>query len=353
MKTIKRTKDEWIVILPIVNLRLSSLVNNEFRIDRVTFLTAKRLKNIQKRLKLPRPLTKIKQFLFANKLLTENSTLAYLFMSGEIENFQHKAYKIVEDELSIFSASLVGYTKRSYFIAPRIQGFNVSHLQNNLFIGRKTNSLASSSSVKDMTSHLSLDTFWLRMAKKNFFIKALKIIRGTIKVEGGWKNSLTRALKLIGKSKTTRNVADAFLWNMIAMEMLTTVQGDKYTEVLPERLESILGWVGDWKQSPYLEAIKDLYQKRCQYVHDGNSDNITINDLIFSDELVCNLINNVIRNHNIFKSKESVIKFAEKVKAEHILGIKSKTRPKNLNYWKLMYSTKDLKNSQKMSGLDI
>ena len=79
-------------------------------------------------------------------------------------------------------------------------------------------------------------------------------------------------------------------------------------------------------------------------MHDGNDSNIEIKDLLFTDDLLLNIMLNLIAHHKIFNSKNDVIEFTKKVAAEHVLGIvgdKSNIRPKTLRFLSKYYSDED------------
>jgi hypothetical protein len=162
-------------------------------------------------------------------------------------------------------------------------------------------------------------------------------------VKRSWKNDLKRAATLIGQSHCSIDITQSFLWNMIALEILLT-QHDRhrrYTDILPERIEAFLGWIGFWDTDNYTERIAEVYGKRCDFVHAGKREHITVEDLLFTDDLLYNLLFNLIHHINHFPSREAVIDFADKVKAEHTLGIKSRVRPKTLTFVSHHYSPKD------------
>jgi hypothetical protein len=130
---------------------------------------------------------------------------------------------------------------------------------------------------------------------------------------------------------------------MIALELLLTKQGDKVNETLPTRAEAFLGWTGFWAVENFADRIQKIYGKRCKLVHQGERDLIKRKDLLFTDDLLFNLLVNIVGHHLIFSNKESIIEFSNKVQAEHLLGVKPKTRPKTLHYVHNYYSEEILR----------
>lgn len=149
-------------------------------------------------------------------------------------------------------------------------------------------------------------------------------------------------LILASKSQSTDDLAQAFLLNVIALETILTAEGDSIQDALPAPAEALLGWVGFWEMDQYTERIRDLYRKRCRLVHDGRLDDITVEDLLFSDDLLFNLLLNLARHPSIFCDTDSIRRFAEKVQAERSLGIRSRLRPTTLSLFSQQYSPQDL-----------
>jgi hypothetical protein len=180
-----------------------------------------------------------------------------------------------------------------------------------------------------------------RVPQEVFFLRLLRILNDDIKVWRSWRHDLERASVLIGQSQCSSDIAQGFLWNVIALELLLSERGDKYTDILPKRAESFLGWVGFWQTDNYADKIAEIYKKRCDFVHRGRREDITVEDLLFTDDLLCNLLLNLVRHIDRFPCKQAVIDFSQKVEAEHILGVKPQVRPKRLMFMSRTYSQHD------------
>jgi len=68
---------------------------------------------------------------------------------------------------------------------------------------------------------------------------------------------------------------------------------------------------------------------------------VTVEDLLFVDDIMVNLLWNILSHPKLFRSKEDVIEFGRKVEAERILGIKPRVRPKSLQYISRKYTEQD------------
>ena len=330
---------EWVFIVPISGVKLTESVNNEFKINRVLLVSKEKLPRIRSRLGLPTPVSQMHSRY--KEYFSSSDTFAVVRQSGELKNTKNYCRKLVQDELSILSLSKVGYERRRFGSYPSIRGEPTKGMVSDFLIDVNDSRVSLGSKIVGHHNTLVMSGLWKGYQKNNFFLKYLKIIRGETNIESGWKNDLERAGILIGQSQCSSDLAQSFLWNMIALEMLLTRQGDKYLDVLPKRIEAFLGWVGFWEYENYEEKIKSAYKKRCALVHNGKRELIAVEDLLFTDDLLLNLLINLIQHIKIFKSKDDVIDFSNKVEAEHLLGVTPRVRPKSLQFSSRHYTEDD------------
>lgn len=330
---------EWSFVVPVSGVRLSKSVNNEFRIKRVLLVAKEKLPHIRKRLGLPEQISKMhKRY---KEFFVSADTFAVIRHSGVPQETKSTCRKIIQDELSILALSQLGFQRRRFGSHPSIKGFPTSGKVTDLIMNTQDARSIIGGRLLGSFTPLHLDQRWKKYQKKVFYTKYLSILNEEIKVSKSWRKELERAAILLGQSQCSNDLTQSFLWNMIALELLLTRQGDKYTEVLPKRIEAFLGWVGFWDVDNYSDRIKEVYKKRSAFVHDGRRENITIKDLLFTDDLLLNLIVNLIQHIKLFESKDKVIEFSRKIEAEYILGVKPKIRPKTLQFISRHYTEKD------------
>jgi len=334
---------QWCFIAPLSGLRLTNAVKKEFTVSRVTFVDREKLPRIGRRLGIPLRNQEIKkQIIESNYYDAANAqTFALLRYTGTPAELSKKCLRLLKDELDILAMSQLGFGKRRFNSHPSLKGDQNSGKISYLFFDPNSPARVYNNQLTGKFGFLDLDYSWKRYHQKVFYFKLLKVLNKQIPVSDSWSEHLKRAAVMIGQSQCSNDIAQSFLWNMIVLEMLLTEQGDKYSEALPKRIEAFLGWVGYWSVLDYEKRIKDIYHKRCKFVHDGLRDKIEIADLLFTDDLLLNLMVNLVNHIQIFSSKEAVINFADKVEAEHILGIKSKVRPKTLQFFSRSYTDDD------------
>jgi len=331
---------KWIFIVPVSGVILTDDVNNEFWIKRVLLVAQKKLPRIRRRLGIPQRISDLKRS-YATRFFDSAQTFAVLWHSGRSNELKNKCRRIVKDELSLLAVSQLGYSKRRFGSCPVIEGEPTMAKINHLLINTEDTRRILEGRLIGKFEDLVLNGSWKEFHKGAFFYRLLRILKDDIRVSRSWRDDLERAAILVGQSQCSSDVAQSFLWNMIALELLLTEQGDKYTDALPKRIEAFLGWVGFWETDNYADKIADVYKKRCVFVHDGRREDITIQDLLFTDDLLYNLLFNLIHHIDRFPSKQAVIDFSRKVEAEHILGVKSRVRPKTLTFVSRKYSQRD------------
>lgn len=131
----------------------------------------------------------------------------------------------------------------------------------------------------------------------------------------------------------------SFLWNMVALEMLQTRdERGEMLDILPRRVGALLDWSPYWKRDNCEERIKNAYKKRNALLHQGRRDEVTDQDLAFTDHILVNVLTNLVSHPKLFSSKDAFVEFSQKVEAQRTLSVKQpRVRPKTL---KLIRPTK-------------
>ncbi len=326
---IENQNGTWVFLAPISNLILTN--DPTLRIVRCNIVRASSLPYCRKKIGLRRPLSEFKTR-FIKSFFDLGKSYLTLRLTGVGKDVRPEFLKHCEDELYILASSQLGYGQRKGNGVPCISDQYRSGKVSFLLHNSNENSWTQPNYVVGHIMELVIDKTWHLYHKHHYFHKLLKILRGELKVEKQWKQTLYDASVLIGMSQCSSDLTTSFLWNMIAIEMLLTSEREKYAEVLPERAEAFLGWVYDWRANEYEDKIRKCYQKRCLIVHNGDRKCVTQGDLEFTDAILFNLLTNLIQHHAVFKGKNDIKQFSEKVKAEHLLGVKTTVRPKSLSF---------------------
>jgi len=340
------TSGSWVYILPVSGMALTAAVHEEYQVDRVTFVTVRRLARVRRRLGLPKRLSEMRSLHTLAAFLGDPlQVVAVVRHQGKPSDLDARIVRMVTEALQILSVSQLGYAKRRLNAFPAVDGPHRTR-QHHLCVNAHSGAAIGSSQLRGKLGELTLDTGWVKYQKRVFFSQLMSILQRDQAVSRSWTRTLRRVAVLVGQSQTSSDLAHAFLLNMIAIEALLTVQGDKYSDALPERVEAFIGWIGFWRTRDYENRIRAAYKARCRYVHEGDASAVTVADLLFLDDIVLNLLVNIVGHPALFSSKEDVIGFSSRVSAERVLGItgrNARVRPKTLRHVARSYSDEDLR----------
>lgn len=318
------------MLAPISYLTLTEHVKREVRVDRVTFVSAQRLPYVRKRLGINTRISTLRANGDLERVLTDTTTtVAVLRLSGVLREKEADFMSLLREELAILNSSFLGFNRDRFSVRPSFSDERPRGSRSYLFLHRNGKTGWRQSEFLSGFGQTT-DYYWLRSARQNFFFPLLRILRGELKVARAWKRDLYNASVMVGQSQAASDLAIAFLLNMIALELLLTQQGDGVVDALPERAEAFLGWTGHWESKDFATRIRDLYRKRCLLVHQGARNEIDVSDLLFSDELLLNLLSNLVHHPELFSSKQDVVEFSNRVGAERLLGIDAGVRPRTL-----------------------
>lgn len=335
--------NKWTMVSPISGLEIDDILKNEIQIDRVTFISTKKLRYVLKRFSLPKKKDWSPLHLNYVNLFESNSIVGIIRFSGIWVENKSKYKKIIQEELHILISSLLCFSRRD--IIPSVKICKSKQIQAKSFIGFNEEDCFIGTEDYSNRSNFALNLQWKKFHKQFYFLKALKIVQSKeykgIKLDRKWIKTLKNALVLIGQSHESKDLAFCFLKNMIVIEMLLIEQGDKFKEKLPERIDAFLGWANNSMDDEFTSDINEIYSKRCQLVHEGKRDRIDIKDLIFSDYLVFNLLNNICKHINIFRSKKCLVNYSKQLQAERVLNLKPAIQPKTLQELKIQYEEED------------
>jgi hypothetical protein len=347
----KESKSNWLFIAPIRGLLLTAFIKNEIEIENVLFISREKLPRIRKKLGIPIVISELQNIGLNNpesfkesvtNFFTDSPTYAVVHFNGVPNESRNENIRRIERAINILVFSNLGFNTRKFDNHVEIKSSQKILLTKEIVIDKNHKRFSLNLKVISPTP-LELNERWLNFHKSFFYLKLLKIISGS-KSKTKWIETLKSVAITIGKSQNTHNLPDAFLGNMISMEMILTTKNDKISQKLIERTEFLLGWSEEWENQKIDKRLEDLYKKRCDYVHDGNTKNISVEDLIFTDDLLFNIINNLVKGIGKIDSKSKLIEFSDKYQCEKKLEKKSKSKfqPGSFQYMKKRYQDLDL-----------
>ncbi len=330
--TVRQRSGKWLFLAAVGNLELTGDVKREFRLDRVTFLTAARFQRIHERLGLDRK--ELRKTLHLERLVKDDQCLGMIRHSGDSNSCSEPLLQQIRAETDILSFSQLYYCRRDQMAPLGLVGEAERGVNHHILLDLKTHEFSSTKTMVSRANSLTLDRHWKTFHKSFLFLRLVKIAQGQSGVKGKWRQELLRAAQLIGKGINSYDLSSAFVWNMVALEVLLTRSGERQSETLPKRVEALLGWISHWKTDGMRQRLEDAYSLRCRILHHGMLAEVTTEDVRFTDHILFNVLNNLVRHPQHFPSKEHLVRFADLLEAEKLLGRKKTVRPRTLMYVK-------------------
>ena len=342
-KDLLQNSSNWLFVAPMSGLELTEAVNFEHRVDRVTFISSSRLARRRKRLGFNFKISELKEInpVFLGDFFSNKEAFAIFRLTGKAIDLKPKFLSILREEIAILALSQLGYGRRRNIANPALSQEYKPGNTKYLLLDTKASTWSQQGTIRGKIGTLVLDQGWRDFQRMSFYYDLLRIIRSEISISRNWRNDIRNAAILAGQSQVSIDLPQSFLWNMIALELLLTEQQDRCIEALPTRAEAFIGWARDWKSKKFPDKIRELYQKRNNLVHRGKRDGIEIKDILFSDDILLNVLLNISKHPKIFNSKAKLVEFSKKVEAERLLGVNVKIRPKTLTFLRPWYRDQD------------
>lgn len=316
-------------------LVLTPLVNCEVKIGRVTFIAADKIPRVRKRLGLKHPVSHYREKLRDSKygIFSNSKTYAVLKTNRDPSNDDLSAeFREIQNAFWLLASSFASYSHRKYAAMSLRPPHDSLSIRDIAVFDRSTDGYKVNYRFNAARRPNTCEGFWKQNGALFHFFNLQKILDGDHQIDPKWKSSIVRAAMLYGQSFLAKHLAEAFTYNMIAIETLLSEQGDCFPNTLIDRIIAIFGWLHDEDPEPWDLTIKRLYRLRCGYVHDGKSGDINEMDLCDADRLLLNLLANLCANTREIKSKSDIIQIAAKLAALNTLGKKPKRNGKFFYY---------------------
>lgn len=313
-----------LILIPVFNLEIGRELDGEIRIGDVVFVSTTKIPRIRKRLGFIKTISDINSKIpKETNLFKRANTYAILkwnFANGQ--SVEKPISKIKEAIWILASSQTPSRTNIRYFGLPE----HDKHLVNEHFVySTKTGYFGLQSYRPSPIEPYRLEKEWKMIMKNHFFLAALNIINDKTRVNKKWANDIRNTLIAVGKSQFSTDLSQAFIYNMIGIETLLTRRGEKITIELKNRLNALFSWYFKRRQwTNWDNKIKEIYDLRCKAVHDGEISNIKIEDLIFTDLIIQNLLLNICNSTKHIKMKQDLIDFTKKYQARELLNLPQK-----------------------------
>lgn len=341
------------LFVEVPNLLIDSVFNQEFRVERVTFVSGNKIRKNRKLYGITKTIADIeKRFGDRPKtIIKPDATYAHIWTKKSYRDDLSEEYLLINDAIYVLASSNFGITTSR---EPSLLGRHDSKLG-------ATDSSAMFSYQKHgwnvgWSRKGPVDVYRLNQDIKNntwmhFFLKAVKVLNRELVVSVNWRKKIRRAVVLAGRSQYEPTLEDAFLRNMVAIEVLLSNRGDSFPEVLVNRIDALFWWLSESHGVSWKGIIAPMYKCRCEIVHDGGAKEFKPEYLLNSEMVLRNLLNAICSRTRIIKSKNDLLQLTEKVAAKKTLGMAITEIPSTFTFVRMHYTQEQLEKLAKSHKL--
>ena len=311
------------VFFPVFGLSLDDDIGNELKFKRVLFVSAKKIPRIRKRLGIPEVISYYEKSCCTRmELFSEVNTYAWVpFRWTEKKTDLSCERRIVQNAVWILASSLFSRYERHRFrlsLTPNIE--RRIHESAYIFNSSKPEMRASHGVLGPIEDY-NLGKLEYSFLRGHFFNELIVVNSWKTPIKPKWLKLINRAASLAGRSYLADTLSDAFMYVMIAIEVLLSQQGDKHAEVIASRINSFFSWYFDNNDDRWKAIVNRLYKLRCDFVHDGKGENLNGLDLYNAEILLRNLLRNICMKPYRFPTKKAITDHSRKVEARRVLDL--------------------------------
>ena len=327
-------KSPHALCVPLYNLRISDDLGGELRVGDVTFIAAKKIPRIRRRLGIPERISDLRRRGARSStpdFFSQAETYAHLKTRRGARDPLTAEFLRIRQAVFLLASSQFYHerrTRRTFFGGPE---YNTSLQDQYLLVDITSRSAVLNWQRLSPVQPYTLDQQWQGFLRRHFFPKLLRTINGQVTLPPRWSYNIRDAALCAGQSHWARTRWEALLYTMIGIETLLTHHGDTFPDALVERVDALFGWITNNNLTPWEKLISRLYSLRNRFVHDADVRGMTMRDIMNADMILANLLYNICALPKIFPSKQAIILLAERVKARRVLGMRP-ARPKSLHF---------------------
>lgn len=322
-------------LYPVPGLELTSDINHELSLGRVTFISRQALLRRYRRFGLTKRhvdlLSGKEEWLRSHETYEQSATYATVRTSKTRKVDLMRAELLVREAVFLLASSQASssaaYRQRAKVFG-QVRGAGLRSSRS--FTLKAGGLIAQSWNLSGDPAPLRLGSIWKEERRWHFWWPLISAIYGKSKVNRNYRGRLRRAAVALGQSTFSDSISQAFLLNVIALETLLCKRGESITGQLTDATWALHHWAVTVDRQELNEQIEQLYSLRSRIVHDGDLSGITVEHLSLSDAILFNTLNNICRAR--FRSVDEISEFATRVRAYEALGQKPKRLPRQFTW---------------------
>jgi hypothetical protein len=332
----------WTMPLPVYNLELSKEIGGEFHVENVTFVRQEKIHRIRRRLGFDYRISaynKAYGLKAENRLFRKAPVYAFVKHNKRLADPFHYEYLRTQEALFLLASSQFDRFKRTRKIRFGLPDYDT--LLDEVVMFEKGADHPNLKIIQAQTSEpYCLDKLWKGQFAFHFFFDLMKLLKNK-KISPKWKYCIRSSAILAGRSLFARDLWEAFLFDMVAIETLLARKGPHMKEQVIHNLTTLFGWLSSEREDHWLNLIEKLYARRADYVKQCHSRQLTAKDLINADMILSNLLKNLCVLTRIH-TKDDLFHLCDEIKARRALNMKMLEKP-FISFCRNRYTGLDLK----------
>ncbi len=298
-------KQAWQFLIPIAQLRIDDKVpiNGSWRVADVEFLSREAASAVISPYANGPPAAATMR----GKFLESAWSFARVTRNGERADAAREAFRDVAEAVNLLAVTRSFWVNRTSNTGFAILGYPLIKQRNAWIVEQGGPGNFNTASQEGGLAPFCLDAHWHRHISDRWRMIELFDAVVDSALDPSWRAQIRRAAGLIGRSLMTVERADAFLWNVFALETLLTRPGERNGRRLAERIDGLLGWYLADNRPDYELELTDLFRIRCEAVHDADYSSLTTDVVLLSDLYAINTLRNVAVHRARFPSKHTFV----------------------------------------------
>ena len=313
MKKSEDIDSEWLVVVPTVQLTVSneSPINGAWRVGDITFMSSEALAVYLQPPNLRCDLNpKTWEIVMSDPRIGEHKAFAVTTRMGNPKDLRKTVFRDVREAAHVLAATSGLIAKRSLMQGFTLQGSPIVSSRKEIFLDRADSNISGHWNQHGMLQPFALDANWHDLATRTGIVALFdRVVDPSI--DPMWRRQIKSGAAMLGKSLMALERADAFLLDVMGLETLLTVKGERNGTKLAQRIKGMVGWHLQTHRPGYVAEIEQLHKVRCEIVHDSDFSNLTTELLLQADMYLANSLLNIVNVPALFPSKSSMITVAD------------------------------------------
>jgi hypothetical protein len=303
----------WLVVVPTVQLTVSNEppISGAWKVGDITFMSKEALAAYLHPPTLHRELNpRTWEIVMSDPRIGEHQAFAVATRTGNPKELRKTVFRDFREAVHVLASSNGLVTKRSSMQGFTLQGSPIVSSRKEIFLDQVGGNISGHWNQHGMLQPFVLDANWHKLATESGIVALFDRVVD-LSIDPTWRRQIKSGAAMLGKSLMALERADAFLLDVMGLETLLTVRGERNGTKLAQRIKGMVGWHLQIRRPAYVAEIEQLHKVRCEIVHDSDFSNLTTELLLQADMYLFNSLLNIVNVPALFPTKRAMMAAAD------------------------------------------